>query len=155
MQTAVTLALDALNIPYRTFTHSGVITSLEQAAEERGQQPNQVVRSIVFRVGKDDFVMVLTNGARQVSWPVLRKYIGQSRLTTATEAELLEATGYTHGAVAPYGLPRPMRILADEAIFNEDAISIGSGQRGTTVILRSVDLKGSIPGLEVGDFSGG
>jgi Cys-tRNA(Pro)/Cys-tRNA(Cys) deacylase len=153
MQTPITSALDSLNVPYRTFTHSGPIASLEQAAEERGQRPNQVVRSIVFRVGKDEFVMVLANGARQISWPALRKYIGQSRLTTATEAELLEATGYTHGAVAPYGLPRPMRILADEAIFEEEEISIGSGVRGTTVILRSADLKASITGLEVGVFA--
>jgi prolyl-tRNA editing enzyme YbaK/EbsC (Cys-tRNA(Pro) deacylase) len=46
-----------------------------------------------------------------------------------------------------------MRILADEAIFEEEEISIGSGVRGTTVILRSADLKNSIAGLEVGVFA--
>jgi len=82
--TPVTLALDSLGIPYRTFTHPGPIASLEQAAQERGQQPDQVIRSILFRAAKDEFVMVLVNGARQVAWPALRKHLGQSRLTTRT-----------------------------------------------------------------------
>jgi hypothetical protein len=43
----VTQALDKKGIPYRVFRHPGVVHSLEQAALERGQQPEQVVRSIL------------------------------------------------------------------------------------------------------------
>jgi len=152
MSTPVTLALDALNIPHRTFTHPGPIASLEQAAEERGQIPDQVIRSILFRV-KDDYVMVLVNGARQVAWPVLRKYLGQSRITMANEAELIEATGYGIGAVSPFGLPRPMRILVDDKIFEPVEVSIGSGVRGTTVILTSADLRKALAEAEIGNFT--
>src|SRR5687767_3162206 len=102
--TPVTLALDALAVPYRTDTHPGPIQSLEQAAQERGQTPDQVVRSIVFRIGKDAYAMVLIAGARQVAWPGLRKHLGRSRLTMANEAELLNITGYEVGAVSPFGL---------------------------------------------------
>ena len=101
----VALALDQLQIPYRLFTHPGPIHSLEQAARERGHLPDQVVRSIVFRVGKADFVMVLIAGDRQVAWPTLRKYLGQSRLTMATEAEVKAATGYERGAYHAYIYP--------------------------------------------------
>ena len=128
-QSPVALALDRLQLPYRLFTHPGPIHSLAQAAHERGQQPDQVVRSIVFRVGKDDFVMVLIAGERQVAWPILRRHLGQSRLTMATEAEVKAATGYERGAVAPFGLPRPMRVLVDESVFAFDEISLGSGVR--------------------------
>jgi Cys-tRNA(Pro) deacylase len=151
--TPVTRALAALNIPHRLFRHPGPIHSLEQAAQERGQSPDQVVRSIVFRVGKDDYVMVLVAGARQVSWPALRRHLGQSRLTTAGESELLAATGYQIGAVSPFGLPRPMRLLLDESVLAPDEISIGSGVRGTTVILRSEDLRQALSGAEVGRFA--
>ena len=88
----VSLALDELNIPYRVFTHAACINSLEEAAAERGQSPDQIVRSLVFRIAEDDFVMVLMAGPGRVSRPALRKYLGQSRLTTATEEELLAAT---------------------------------------------------------------
>jgi Cys-tRNA(Pro) deacylase len=152
MPTPVTLALDSLNIPYRTFTHPGPIASLEQAAQERGQQPDQVIRSIVFRV-KDEYVMVLASGARQVAWPALRKYLGQSRVTMANEVELLTTTGYEIGAVSPFGLPKPMRVLVDEKVFEQTEVSIGSGMRGTTVILQAVDLRRALPEAEVGAFA--
>ena len=150
----VTRALAALNIPHRLFRHPGPIHSLEQAAQERGQSPDQVVRSIVFRVGKDEYVMVLIAGARQVSWPALRRHLGQSRLTMANESELWAATGYQIGAVSPFGLPRPMRLLLDESVLAPDEISIGSGERGATVILRSEDLRQALGDAEPGLFAG-
>lgn len=151
--TLVSCVLDTLAIPYRLFQHPGPVNSLEQAAEERGQRPDQVVRSIVFRVGEGEYVMVLAAGARQVAWPVLRRYLGQSRLTTATPEELLTVTGYGVGAVAPFGLPQPMRILADESIFAETEVSIGSGVRGITIILQSADLRRALGEVEVGKFT--
>jgi Cys-tRNA(Pro) deacylase len=150
--TPVSLHLDSQKISYRLFTHASVITSLEQAAQERGQHPDQVIRSIVFRV-KDEYVMVLMAGARQVSWATLRKYFNQSRLTMAKEEELLQVTGYEVGAVSPFALARPMRILADESIFIHDETSIGSGVRGTTIIMKRDDLKKALGKVELGKFS--
>ena len=107
----------------------------------------------MFRV-RDDYVMVLVNGERQVAWPALRKHLGQSRVTMAAEAELLAVTGYAIGAVSPFGLPRPMRILADEKVFAQAEVSIGSGVRGLTVILKSGDLRRALGAVELGAFSG-
>ena len=150
--TPVSRALDALNIPYRLFQHPGVVTSLEQAARERGQQPGQVVRSIVFRVGEAEYVMVLMAGAQQVAWKTLRRVLGQSRLTMASEAELRAATGYEVGAVSPFGLPRPMPILVDEGVFAPEEVSLGSGVRGTTIIMRSADLRRALGEVMGGKF---
>jgi Cys-tRNA(Pro)/Cys-tRNA(Cys) deacylase len=151
--TPVTLALTALNIPHRLFRHPGPVHSLEQAARERGQRPEQVVRSIVFRLAKDDFVMVLIAGSFQVSWPTLRSYLGQSRLTMATEAEVLSVTGYPVGAVSPFGLPALMRILLDRSILSEQEISIGSGERYVTVIMRTKDLLGALGAVEIEELA--
>jgi Cys-tRNA(Pro) deacylase len=151
--TPASYALSIQGIPHREFQHPGPIHSLEQAAAERGQNPDQIVRSIVFRVGKSEFVMVLIAGPRQVSWPGLRTHLGQSRMTMATNDEVLSVTGYSPGAVSPFGLPVPMRILADAGIFLADEISIGSGVRGTTIIMLSSDLKKALGDVEIGDFS--
>lgn len=139
-------------IPHRVYRHAGPIHSLEQAARERGQKPEQVVRSILFRLGQGEYVMVLAAGPEQVSWPALRSYLGQSRLTMASQEEVLEATGYQTGAVSPFGLPGPMRILVDRKLLLQDEISIGSGVRGTTVILRVDDLMKALVSAEVGEF---
>lgn len=138
--TPVTHALSELGIPHRLFRHPGPVHSLEQAARERGQQPEQVVRSIVFRVAKGDYVMVLVAGPGQVNWKVLRRHLGQSRLTMASREEVLSVTGYQIGAVSPFGLPTPMPVLVDRGVLAQEEVSIGSGERGATVILQRSDL---------------
>jgi Cys-tRNA(Pro)/Cys-tRNA(Cys) deacylase len=145
--------LSKLAVPYRLFRHEKPVESLEQAASERDQQPDQIVRSILFRIGAGNFVMVLVAGPAQISWSRLRTFLGQSRLTLATEDEVLAVTGYRIGAVTPLGLPRPLRILADENIFIPDEISIGSGQRGAAIILKSGDLRTTLIDLEIGLFA--
>ncbi len=152
--TPVTTCLDNMGIPYRFFRHQGEIHSLEQAARERGQRPEQIIRSIVFRLSKGGFVMVLVSGEKQVSWQALRHHLGTSRISMATEAEVLEVTGYPLGAVSPYGTKQPLRLLADQGIFKEDEISIGSGIRYTTVIMSRDDFIRSLGPIEVGDFAG-
>jgi Cys-tRNA(Pro) deacylase len=152
LNTPASLALDRAGIVYRLFQHPGPIHSLEQAARERGQRSEQVVRSILFRLSEGEFTMVLIAGPRQVSWQALRRYLNQSRLTMATEAEVLAVTGYETGAVSPLGLPAPLRLLIDESVLAEEEISIGSGARGITVIMKSKDLLQSLPKYEVGRF---
>jgi Cys-tRNA(Pro)/Cys-tRNA(Cys) deacylase len=141
------------NIPHRVFRHSGPVDSFEQAAQERGQNPEQVVRSIVFRLGVDQFVMVLIAGPAQVSWPVLRAKLGVSRLTMASEEEVFQATSYRIGAVSPFGLPAPIPILADETIFLPEEISIGSGERGIAIIIKSGEFRKALGDIEVGQFA--
>ncbi len=150
--TPVTQALDTTGIPYRFFRHSGAVHSVEQAAQERGQLPDQVVRSILFRISHDQYVMVLAAGPHQISWPALRSYLGQSRLTLARPDEVLAVTGYPIGAVSPFGLPAPMRILMDRHVPDHAEISIGSGVRNTTVILQTQDLIKALGEVEIGDF---
>lgn len=141
-------------ITHRVFHHPGPIESLGQAARERGQRPEQIIRSLLFRLGSGEYVMVLMAGPAQVSWPRLRSYLGQSRLTTATVEEVLAVTGYPLGAVSPFGLPRPLRIIADESIFLENEVSIGSGVRGTTIILSQAALRQALGKIEIARLAG-
>ena len=138
--TAATEYLDAQHIPYRLFRHAGKVNSLEQAAAERGQQPGQVVRTIVFRLAEGEFVLALMAGPRQVSWPALRHTLGQNRLTMASAEEVKAATGYVPGTVSPFGLPAPLPVLVDRSVLQYPEISLGSGERGLAMVMSSADL---------------
>ncbi len=151
-ETPVTRHLAELGIPFRFFRHPGPVRSLDQAAAERGQAPEQVIRSLLFRLAAGEYLMVLVAGPAQIPWRWLRRYLGQSRLTTADRSEVLQVTGYEPGSVSPFGLPAPLRILADETIFAPEEVSIGSGERGTTVILRSADLRRALGAVEIVAF---
>lgn len=151
-KTAVTRYLDEKKISYRLFQHTRPIHSLEEAAEERGHRPGQIIRSILFRLAQGEHLMVLVTGPHQVSWRALRSFLNQSRLTMASEAEILEVTGYQIGAVSPFGLPNPIRILVDENVFLEEEISIGSGVRGLAVIMDRSALLEALGVIERGHF---
>ncbi len=138
--TAATDYLDTHHIPYRLFRHAGKVESLEQAAAERGQQPGQVVRTIVFRLSEGEFALALMAGPRQISWPALRHTLGQNRLTMAAAAEVKAATGFVPGTVSPFGLPAPLRILVDRSVLVYEEVSLGSGVRGVAIVMASAEL---------------
>ena len=96
--------------------------------------------------------MVLIAGPGQISWKRIRAHLGVSRISMASEDEVLAATGYVRGAVTPLGLPGSLRILADESVFSPEEISIGSGVRGVAIMMKSMDLKQALGNLEIGIF---
>jgi Cys-tRNA(Pro) deacylase len=149
----VSQKLTELGIPHRVFRHTGQVTSLEQAASERGQVPAQVIRSIVFRLAEGRFAMALMAGAAQISWPALRAHFGQSRLTMADADEVIAATGYRVGTVAPIGLPRPLPVLIDASVLVHEEISMGSGMSNTGILLKRDDLLKLLPEAQVGNFA--
>ncbi len=157
METISTPAIQYLRkrgVPFRLFQHANPIHSLEQAAEERSQRPEQVVRSIVFRLAEGEFFMVLMPGRGQVPWKALRRLLGQSRLTMASEEEALAATGYRPGTINPFGLPQPMRVLIDRSMLDLDEVSLGSGQRGVAILIKPQDMISALENHELVDFKG-
>jgi Cys-tRNA(Pro) deacylase len=145
----VSIALEELGVPHKIFRHEIPVTSFEQAANDRGQRPEQVVRSILFRIAEDEFIMALVAGPAQVSWKILRKYLGRSRISMATEDEVFAVTGYRIGTVGPFGLPNQLRVLIDASVMREEEISIGSGMRNMAIILKSADLHHALKNADV------
>lgn len=148
-QPPVSLALEKMNVPHRVFRHETPVDSFEKAASDRGQRPSQIVRTILFRVTEDEFALVLVAGPGQISWKLLRTILGRSRITMATEAEVLAVTGYRIGTVGPFGLLKQVRVLVEAGVLKEEEVSIGSGMRDTAVILKSADLYQALGNVEV------
>lgn len=145
----VSAALNELGVAHRIFRHETPVHSFEQAASDRGQRPSQVVRSILFRVAEDEFIMALVAGPQQISWKMLRKLLGRSRVSMASEDEVLAVTGYRIGTVGPFGLLRPLKVLIEASVMKEEEVSIGSGMRNTAIILKSADLQHALSNAEI------
>jgi Cys-tRNA(Pro)/Cys-tRNA(Cys) deacylase len=148
-QPPASIALEKLNIPHQIFVHQSPVHSFEQAATDRGQRPEQIVRSILFQVRSDEFLMVLVAGPDQIDWRKLRQLVKRSRLRMASEEEVLEVTGYRVGTVSPFGLPRPLKVLIDASVLKEDEVSIGSGIRNTAIIMKSTDVQHALGNPDV------
>jgi len=143
------LALDSMSIEHRLFLHERPVTSFEQAASDRNQRPEQIVRSILFQVRPEEFVMVLMAGRDQIDWKKLRQIVKRSRVRMATEEEVLEVTGYKVGTVSPFGLKKQAQVMIDASVLKEEEISLGSGVRNVAIIMKSAALRHALSDAEV------
>jgi len=143
------LALDSLGIEHRVFIHEKPVTSFEEAASHRNQRPGQIVRSILFNIRPEEFLMVLVAGPDQIDWKKLRQFVKRSRIRMATEDEVLEVTGYRIGTVSPFGVKNQFQVLIDASVLKEEEISIGSGVRNMAIIMQSVELRKALNKSEV------
>lgn len=152
-QPAALAYLQQRGIPFRVFRHAHPPASLMQAATERGQRMDQVVRSLVFRTEDGRFVLVLLPGGYRAHWPTLRRVLGARRLTLATPEEVLQVTGARVGTVSPWAWRHPpARILVDLRVLEHQEVSVGSGVPGLAVLLHPHDLLRSLPTYELGEF---
>jgi len=152
-QPPASIALDSLGIPHRLFRHEKPVTSFEQAASDRKQRPEQIVRSILFQIRPDEFAMVLMAGRDQIDWKKLRQLVKRSRVRMATEEEVLEVTGYRIGTVSPFGLKSQVRMMIDASVLREEEISIGSGIRNTAIVMKSEDVRRALGDVEIAELS--
>jgi len=143
------LALDALGIEHRIFIHDKPVSSFKEAASHRNQRPGQIVRSILFNIRPEEYLMVLVAGPDQIDWKKLRQFIKRSRVRMATEEEVLEVTGYRIGTVSPFGVKKQVQVLIDASVLKEAEVSIGSGVRSTAIILKSADIQRALGSVEV------
>lgn len=103
----------------------------------RGVDPDQVVKTLVVRRGKDDYLFVLVPGDRQISWPQLRTLLDVTRLSMPDAQTARAVTGYERGTITPFGALRPWPVIADVRVqgtnFN------GGGAHGEIATANATD----------------
>ncbi len=130
-------ALEAAGIDYTIVRH-GPVRSLREAAELRGVDPHQVVKTLVVRRRKGEYLFVLVPGDRQISWPKLRDLLGVTRLSMPDAETARAVTGYERGTITPFGALRPWPVIADARV--KGSISIGAGAHGVSALAAAVDV---------------
>ena len=138
-------ALDAvasLGLEHEVTRH-GPVRSLAEAAQVRGLEPRDIVKTLVVRRGDDDFLLVLVPGDREISWPKLRALLGVSRLSMPPAEVAREATGYERGTITPFGATTAWPVIADATIAGR-RVSLGAGAHGVAV---TVDADAALAAL--------
>lgn len=116
----------------------GPVRSLEEAAEARGMEPSQLIKTMVVRRSHDDYLFVLVPGDRVISWPKLRSHLGVNRLSMPDADEARAVTGYERGTITPLGSERELPVLADSRLAG--TVSLGAGEHGLSVTVSAADL---------------
>ena len=93
------------------------------------------------RAGEETYaaVMVLATDRADVNG-VIRKHLGVRKISFAAQADAVASTGMEYGGITPIGLPAEWPVLVDEAVTKAGPVVIGSGIRGSKVLLDGAEL---------------
>jgi len=144
-----TPALDAIaaaGIDHEVTRH-GPVRSLEEAAEARGLEPRQLLKTLVVRRAEGEYLFVLVPGDREISWPKLRALLGVNRVSMPDKDVAREVTGYERGTITPFGARpdpatgAPWPVIADALLVaREGPVSIGGGAHGVAATVDPTQL---------------
>jgi prolyl-tRNA editing enzyme YbaK/EbsC (Cys-tRNA(Pro) deacylase) len=84
-------------------------------------------------------VMVLATMRADVNG-VIRKELDVRKCSFAAMDEAVAMTGMEYGGITPVGLPSDWPVLVDEAVIQAGEVVIGSGIRGSKLLLPATDL---------------
>lgn len=143
-------ALTALGVAHTVARHEPV-SSLEEAASQRGVSPADIVKTLVVRISDDSYVFVLVPGDRGISWPKLRAHLGTNRLSLPDPDTAKAVTGYVRGTITPLGSSHAWPVVADASITGR-TISLGSGQAHTHVLVDADEIVAAL-GAAVADVT--
>ena len=79
---------------------------------------------------------------------VVRRRMDVRKVSFAAMDDAVSITGMEYGGITPVGLPTGWPILIDAAVAAAGPVVIGSGIRGSKIIVMGPDL-GSLPGADV------
>jgi Cys-tRNA(Pro) deacylase len=116
---------------------------LEEAAQARGVDAADIIKTLVVRRADDDYLFVLVPGDRTISWPKLRELLGLSRLSMPDASVARDVTGYERGTITPFGSTTAWPVIADDRVAGR-TVSIGGGGHGVAF---TVDGSGLIEAL--------
>ncbi|MEU4193986.1 YbaK/EbsC family protein [Kribbella sp. NPDC026611] len=93
------------------------------------------------RAGEESYaaVLVLATDRADVN-TVIRKHLGVRKISFAAQDDAVASTGMEYGGITPIGLPADWPVLVDEAVVKAGPVVIGSGIRGSKLLVDGNDL---------------
>ncbi|MFL9710962.1 aminoacyl-tRNA deacylase [Methylobacillus sp. Pita1] len=154
----VTNLLNAQSVPFTVIEiplseDKKPVRNLEELLEGQGLDPKSVVRSVLFRTGSDQFILLAVAGGGRADWAILRNHLNERKLRMAEYDEVPEATGYVVGALPPVALPEGLKVLVDNSVKDYETVVIGSGVLGYALALKGTDLLKLFGDAEQGSFA--
>jgi len=111
----------------------------QAAARALGCAPGEIVKTLVF-VCDREYVLALLPGDRRADAQRVAAAAGATRARIAAPDEVLDATGFEPGAVAPFPAARASRVLLDRPLLARERLWAGGGSDRHMVGLAPDDL---------------
>lgn len=124
--------LRAHAIPGELLQLDALTPTVEAAAQAVGTEPDNIVKSILFLVGAEPVLAITCGQAYVERRQIAALYgVGRKKVKLATADEVLRESGYTVGAMPPFGHRQPLPTLIDRRVLERNEVYAGGGSDGT------------------------
>ncbi|HEY6963219.1 MAG TPA: YbaK/EbsC family protein [Gaiellaceae bacterium] len=135
----VSAALRAAAVDARVEEFSEGTPTARDAAKAAGCELSQIVKTIVMVVD-GSFVLVLVPGDRRAEEGAVAAALGAGQVRAASAAEVVQATGFEPGGVAPFPQKAVAHALLHRDLLQHEEVWIGAGTDRHMACLRPADL---------------
>ena len=114
---------------YEYVEHGGTVESSRQL----GVPEAEVIKTLVMQDERNQPLIVLMHGDKQVSTKNLARQIGAKSVEPCQPEVAQRHSGYQVGGTSPFGLRKPMPVYVEETALALPRICINGGRRGYLV----------------------
>lgn len=140
LDTPILSILRDAGIPFRLLPHQRAATTIQDAAEQRGVLPQQLVKSMLLRDMGGKMALACVPGTASVDPRKVRALLGCRRMTMVDSQHVQSITGYSPGTVTPLSMLGKVPIFFDSALSEFERVNISSGSPMAGVEISYQDL---------------
>jgi Cys-tRNA(Pro) deacylase len=113
--------------------------TVEAAATALGVTPEQVVKSLLFLVDGDPY-LVIVRGTTRVNTKKLLNTVTGKKARIATRDEVEAITGFPVGGTPPFAHREVLPVLIDQGVLTVDEVYAGGGSHDVMLRIKVTDL---------------
>lgn len=120
--------------------------TVQAAADALGCPPEQIVKTVLFLVDSSP-VVAITNGLQPIDRRVIADHyqVGKKRVRLAQAEEVARYTGYTAGALPPFGHLTALPTLLDQQVLAQAQVYAGGGSENALLRLAPAAIQQAVP----------
>jgi len=112
----------------------------ESSSAALGVSEHLVIKTIVLEDERGKALVALMHGDASVSTKALARHLGVKLVRPCDPTVAERHTGYKVGGTSPFGLKRPLPIIAPASVLALPSLYINGGARGFLVAMTGADL---------------
>lgn len=141
-KTNVMRILDKAKITYKahTYDHSDGAIDGAAVAEKMGQNPEQVLKTLVTKGAGRDYYVFVVPVLKELDLKKAAKAVGEKHVEMIHVKDINKVTGYIRGGCSPIGMKKQFVTVFDKSAENIETIIVSAGKIGYQIELAPKDL---------------
>ena len=139
-KTNVMRLLDAKKLPYEHFSYDGGALDAVSVAEQLGQDPACVFKTLVTSGASGGHYVFVIPGPKELDLKKAARAAGEKSIAMLPQRELLALTGYVRGGCSPIGMKKKYKTVIDQTAKEFDTIFVSAGKIGWQIEASPLDI---------------